>query len=285
MKNILVLTDFSENAKAAEKYALQLAIHVNGNLILYNTYSRQREKISGNVVWPHSTPSSELQSISNLQARVNELNHELGKKRDNIHKPEIRHLGNEGSLTDKFNEIIAENTIWLSVMGTKGESFANNVLFGSNVFKVLEKSRCPVLIIPKEAEYRKLKKIAYATDFRSSDADVINWLYKLADPLKIALILVHVSSDTITDNEKESLKSQEQIYRAQFPKTTIGIYQGENIQASLHKIAEQADLSMLALMHRRHEFFESLFHASISHKMIKHTEIPVLVFPDPGNNP
>ena len=280
MKKILVLTDFSENAKAAEKYALQLAIHVNGNLILYNTYSRQREKISGNVVWPHSTPSSELQSISNLQARVNELNHDLRKIKYNIHKPEIRHLGNAGSLPGKLNEIIAENNIWLCVMGTKGESFANNALFGSNVFKVLEKINCPVLIIPKEAEYKKLKKIAYATDFRSSDVDIINWLYKLADPLKIGLILVHVSADTITDSEKEVLKSQEKIYKSQFPGTTIKIYEGENIQDSLHKIAEQLDVSMLALLHRRQEFFEGLFRASISRKMIKHTEIPVLIFSD-----
>lgn len=280
MKNILVLTDFSENAKSAEKYALQLAIHVTGNLILYNTYSRQREKISGNVVWPHSTPSSELQSISNLQARVNELNHDLRKIKDNIHKPEIRHLGNAGSLAGKLNEIIAENDIWLCVMGTKGESFANNVLFGSNVFNVLEKINCPVLIIPKEAEYKKLKKIGYATDFRSSDVDIINWLYKLKDELKIALILVHVSADTISDSEKDVLRSQEKIYKSQFPGATIQIFEGEDIQDSLHKIAEQLDVSMLALLHRRQEFFEGLFRASISHKMIKHTEIPVLIFRD-----
>ena len=280
MKNILVLTDFSENADTAEKYALQLAMHVKADLILYNTFSRQREKISGNVVWPHSTPSSELQSISNLQARVNELNHYPGKIGDSIYKPEIRHLGNDGSLTDKLNEIIAENNIWLCVMGTKGESFANNVVFGSNVFKVLEEVNCPVLIVPKEAEYEKLKKIAYATDFRSSDVGIINWLYDLIDPLKIGVILVHVSSDTITDKEKDILNSQEKIYKSQFPKTTIRLYEGENIQDSLHKIAEQLDVNMLALLHRRHEFFESLFRPSISHKMIKHTEIPVLIFRD-----
>jgi len=280
MKNILVLTDFSENAKAAEKYALQLAVNVNGNLILYNTFSRQREMISGNVVWPHSTPSSELQSISNLQARVSELKHELEEVNDDAHKPEIRDMGNAGSLTDNLNEIITENEIWLCVMGTKGESFANNVLFGSNVFKVLEKINCPLLIIPKEAEYRELKKIAYATDFRSSDVGVVNWLYELTDPLKIELILVHVSSDTIADKEQDVLKNQEKIYKSQFPKTAIEFYEGENIQDSLHKIEEQMDVSMLALLHRRHEFFESVFQPSISHKMIKHTEIPVLIFRD-----
>jgi nucleotide-binding universal stress UspA family protein len=249
-------------------------------LILYNAYSRKREKISGNVVWPHSTPSAELQNISNLQARVNELNHDLRKIKDTTHKPEIRHLGDAGSLTHNLNDIVVKNKIWLSVMGTKGESFANNVLFGSNVFKVLEKINCPVLVIPKDAEYKKLRKIAYATDFRSSDLDIINWLYRLAELLKIGLTLVHVSADIIADNEKDALKSQEKIYKSQFPKTTVEIFVGENIQDSLHKIAEQLDVGMLALLHRRQEFFESLFHASISRKMIKHTGIPVLIFSD-----
>jgi nucleotide-binding universal stress UspA family protein len=280
MKNILVLTDFSENAKAAENYALQLAIQVEGNLILYNSYSRQREKISGNVVWPHSTPSSELQSISNLQARVDELNNAIRKTKDINHKPEIKHLGNAGSLTDKLNDVVAENNIWLCVMGTKGESFANNTLFGSHVFKVLEKINCPVLIIPKEAGYKDLKKIAYATDFRSSDVDVIKWLYELINALRIKLILVHVSSDTIKDEEKGILKSQEEIYKSQFPNAGIQLYEGDNIQQSLHNLAEQMDVTMLALLHRRHEFFDSLFNPSISHQMIRHTEIPVLIFRD-----
>ncbi len=39
MKNILVLTDFSDTAKAAAKYALKLAIKINANLVLYNTYT------------------------------------------------------------------------------------------------------------------------------------------------------------------------------------------------------------------------------------------------------
>lgn len=280
MKNILVLTDFSENAKAAEKYALQLAIHLQGNLILYNTFSRHREKIGGNVVWPHSTPSTELQSISNLQARVNELNHGLRKLNDNVHKPEIRHLGNAGSLTHSLKEIITENKIWLCVMGTKGESFANNVIFGSNVFKVLKKVTCPVLIIPQKAEYKKLKRVAYATDFSSADVDIINWLTGFTNSLKIGLMLVHVSSETSTDKEKEVLQSQEKIYKSQFPKTKMRFYEGENIQHSLHKIVDQLDITMLALLHRRREFFEGMFHASISHKMIKHTQIPVLVFHD-----
>jgi nucleotide-binding universal stress UspA family protein len=280
MKNILVLTDFSENAKAAERYALQLALHAKGNLTLYNAYHGGRERISGNVVWPHDVhPSLELQSISNLQVRINELNEEIVDIEDNIYRPEIRHLGNAGSLTDKLNEVISENNIWLVVMGTKGETFANNVLFGSNVFKVLETINCPVLIIPKDAAFKDLKKIAYATDFRSSDQRIIEWLYELTNVLKVGLSIVHISSDAISDEENDAVKKQEKIYQLEFPKIAIELYQGKGVQHSLHEIVGQRNINVLALMHRKYGLFESLFRTGTSHEMIKHTEIPVLIFP------
>jgi nucleotide-binding universal stress UspA family protein len=282
VKKILVLTDFSENAIAAEKYALQLAMQATADIILYNAYPHRARNISGNVVWPHDEPEPtfELQSISNLRSRVSELNHGLSKMSDTAYKPSIDFLENEGGLTDKLNVVMTENSIWLLVMGTKGESFARNVLFGSNVYKVLEEISQPVLIIPKNVEYKNLKEIAYATDLKSSDLKIIEWLYELAKTLEIKLSIVHVSSDIAADKEKGISKEQEKLYQEKFPGLSIQLYEGENVQDSLHKIAEQIDVSILALMHRKYGFFEILFHQSTSHKMVRHTEIPILIFPD-----
>jgi nucleotide-binding universal stress UspA family protein len=186
-------------------------------------------------------------------------------------KPSIDFLENEGGLTDKLNVVMTENNIWLLVMGTKGESFARNVLFESNVYKVLDEINQPVLIIPKNVEYKNLKKIAYATDFKSSDLKIIEWLYKLAKDLEIKLSIVHVSSDIVADKEKGISKEQKNLYQEKFPGLSIQLYEGENTQDSLHKIAEQI---------RKYGFFEILFHQSTSHKMVRHTEIPNLIFPD-----
>jgi hypothetical protein len=88
VKKILVLTDFSEHAIVAEKYALQLAMQAMADIILYNVYPHRARNISGNVVWPHDEPEPtfELQSISNLRSRVSELNHGLSKMSDTVYK-------------------------------------------------------------------------------------------------------------------------------------------------------------------------------------------------------
>lgn len=282
LKNILVLTDFSQNAKSAEEYALQLAIKAKANLILYNAYPLPSPMPgSDNIVWPHDpSPSLELQSISNLQSRVDELKNELTKiKRDN-YKPEIRHLGDAGSLTHKLNDIAAENNIWLVVMGTKGESFADNILFGSNVFKVLDKIHCPVLIIPQNATCEDFEKIGYATDLRSDDLSIIEWLKELTEIFQIELFMMHVSADIVSTEEDVSKTMTEQVLLTKSHNPPyINYFQGENIKHTLQEIIEEYNVDILALKHRKYGFFHSLFHSSTSDNMVKHTKIPVLVFP------
>lgn len=282
LKNILVLTDFSKNAKSAERYALQLAIKVQANLILYNAYPPSATmSVSGNVVWPHDMlPSLELQSIGQLQSGADDLKNKLGKMKQGNYKPEVRHLGNEGSLTHKLNTIVAENNIWLVVMGTRGENFANNILFGSNVFKVLDKIHCPVLIIPENATCEDFQKIGYATDLKSDDLPVIDWLKDLTAIFQIELFMLHVSANNVLIEEEVSKTITEEILFTQSPdRPYINYFQGKNIKNTLQEVIEEYAVNILALKHRKYGFFHSLFHSSTSDNMVKHTKIPVLVFP------
>ncbi|MEJ7830624.1 MAG: universal stress protein [Segetibacter sp.] len=279
MKNILVLTDFSDNAKAAAKYALKLAVEINANVILYNTFSVPAEiPAAGNIVWPlYNHQSLELESVTNLKTQVNELKNELLEKSD----IDLSYLLDAGTVTHKLKDIIDENKIWLVVMGTKGEGAINNLLLGSNVFKVLDNINCPVLIISKNAEFSKFRELAYATDLRSSDVNIISWLNQFSEILKVNLSIIHVSNDTITPEEATSKKITEEIVnRTTNSHIYIKYRQGNNIEQSLREIMEENDVGMLGMLYRKHGFFESLFHESQTYKMIKHTKIPILVFPD-----
>ena len=278
MKTILVLTDFSENAKIAEKVALHLAIHATANLVLYNVYPGQPESISENIIWPHSGhASAELQSISNLQSEVDELNEELSKIKNKIHKPGITHLGDAGNLAHRLNEIADQNDAWMIVMGSKGENYTRNVIFGSNVFKVLDKSNRPVLIVPANAKYEYIQKMAYATDLEKSDMAVMEWLNDFCEILNLSLVVVHVSTDTIASRDASAKKTAKEIKTVT---PDIMYFDGKNVKDSLHQITEEMNVDLLALVHRKYGFFDSLFHPSTTHKMIRHTRIPVLILPE-----
>lgn len=44
-------------------------------------------------------------------------------------------------------------------MGSRGEGFAGNALFGSNVSKVLNNLNRPVFIIPQNARFKDIEKL------------------------------------------------------------------------------------------------------------------------------
>ncbi|MEJ7829749.1 MAG: universal stress protein [Segetibacter sp.] len=286
MKNILVLTDFSESAKAAEKFALQVAIKMRVNLILYNAYPEPTSfEVNGNLVWPHDAPVSlEIRSISSLESRVRELREELDGTGPTTYHPGISHLGESGNLTKELDNVISKNTVWLVVMGTKGEGFANN-LFGSSVYKVLDSVHRPVLIIPQSAHLEAVKKVTYATDLKSDDASINDWLADFAKSLDAELSIEHVSLDDDDLEEVADINATEQIlYRKSTPKLPIETVQGKNIGLLLHRVIEETNVGIIAMLYRKYGFFERLFHVSSTHKMIKHTQIPVLIFPEIGKN-
>ncbi|HVZ95768.1 MAG TPA: universal stress protein [Chitinophagaceae bacterium] len=280
MKNILVLTDFSENAKAAELYALQLATIFRAHFMLYNAYPIYTVPVSDTVIWPHDqTVSLEYQSLSNLQYRVDELKSHLKNLPAGAYKPAIDHLNNAGNVENQLNEVIKENNIWLVIMGTKGESLSSNVLFGSNVFRVLATAGVPVLIIPSKSVCENLKHIVYATDFRNTDVSIIKWLKDFSRQIKAELSVIHVSGDTSSNMVENDKSLAEAISGSAGDAVQIKYFHQKSISESLLQMEKEMNIDMLAMMHRKHGFFDNLFHGSTTHKVIRHTEIPILVFP------
>lgn len=118
------------------------------------------------------------------------------------------------------------NHVWRTGMGTKGEGFAIDLALGSNVFKELDAINCQVLIIPQNAEFKNLRKIAYATDLRSTDLFVVKWLNEFCEALNAELLITHVGPDLLT-NQVFSLSCRviEKMYDSKFKKLHTGVFQ------------------------------------------------------------
>lgn len=81
----------------------------------------------------------------------------------------------------------------LIVMGTNGTDNLHQYLFGTNTYKVVKNSKCPVLMIPESVTYKKINKIVFAWDY--SNDNRISFL-QLRDIIKIynpEIIFLHVS--------------------------------------------------------------------------------------------
>lgn len=159
MQTLLVLTDFSEPALHASKYACQLAQQYNFNrIILYHNY----EVIVPGTDIPvteddDSLHRQKMEQLAELQESLS------GLINDSIN---IETMAEAGFLGENINIVSQKEMTDIIVMGMKGKSNAEKILMGSNTIKVVDKSDFPVLIIPYHAPILPIHTVLFACDLK-----------------------------------------------------------------------------------------------------------------------
>ena len=148
MKNILIPTDFSENAWNAIEYALALFKKEECNIHLLNTYtpaiasSRFMAASVENGMFENAAKRTSKKGLKNLVDRI---------KRDfNNPKHSFKTTSSFSFLVDEIKEVLDNEEIDCIVMGTKGASGLQEVFMGTHTVKVIRAIRnCPVFVIPE----------------------------------------------------------------------------------------------------------------------------------------
>src|SRR5690242_13124754 len=113
MKKFLVPTDFSETAKNAARYAVQLARDVkNASVVLYNVFDGVTTGEEGTDVY------SDEDAKNNLAiATLNTQKAELQSMNTGV---DIAILAHEGDLIDNLEKLVHHQSIDLIIMGING---------------------------------------------------------------------------------------------------------------------------------------------------------------------
>jgi len=189
-----------------------------------------------------------------------------------------------GSPVKAVLEIADENKVDLIVMGTKGRSDLDNVIFGSTAAEVTLEADCPVLTVPDGIEFSDIEHLAYATDYREEDLPIIWNLIQIATYLDAGLHLLFVA-------EEESLV-EELMFRGfrdlirekfQYESVRYEMIQGKDFIKSIHGYAGKYEGIILAMGYYRSRFLNSMSHRDMVKQMAYHTRIPLLVMPELGD--
>jgi len=129
LRSLLLATDFSENAKVAEKAALQL--------------SSAAEKV---VI----VSVAEAESLEEDSPAVPEKREELEELKEKFNErcTEVKVILEKGIASDNINRIASEEEITLIILGKKGRTGLKEMLLGSTAENVTRRSNKPVLLMP-----------------------------------------------------------------------------------------------------------------------------------------
>ena len=280
MKTILALTDFSESAENASRYAFELAKRVKANLILCNAITVPlSQPIPGGMVWPMDYDSVIDQSKRALKDCANLIVDTSGLPDKAFPKVSVK--AEVGDLSDLVREAVLTARVNLAVMGLSGAGDMRRFFLGSSTRDMIDAAQLPLMLIPKNVKFSPLTKIAFATDLSTADFEAIQSLAGLAAAFNGELLIVHVVENGA--GPERTGKINDFITQLKTDINYDKIYYknvyNKDVEGGLEWLSEHGQVDCLAMIHRPHDFLDGVLKGSHSQKMARLTELPLLVFP------
>ncbi|HLK29109.1 MAG TPA: universal stress protein [Puia sp.] len=269
MKPIIVAIDFSNPSLNAAYYAADLAKSLNTDIILIHVIELpvtashvSRTKMEFDAL-EHSAHSN----IENLQRKL------IDRTRNKI---KVHAKVEYGTVNFEIEKFAREKNPFAIVVGIKSHATARRFFLGSNALRFIHHSIFPILLIPENASFQKIKNIAIASDLISHENDISvlhtkQWLNALHVPPSI----IHVKTKSETEEWiNAGIKDLQNIFTEFSPKYCF--INEKEVAEGINTFVNDDKTDLLIVTPEKHGLLEPLLIKSNSKEIILHSQIPVL---------
>lgn len=273
MKRILVPTDFSNTAKKAFHFALDLAKRGNATVYLYHNYS------------PIESPfidTEEIRKKHNSQTEVR-----LAKRLNRLKiKAEAIYVGvpvllvlDRSPLIDHVLNFVIQNNIDLIVMGTQGARGIRKTIIGTIAFRIVKNTAIPVLLIPGRYKLKVPEQIVFATDSVKAKRQVLFWIFFIAKLYSAKLTVLHLGKVKRTENEKANFDNYALDMQNEFSDFTLNFQLIKTVSPieTMKTLYRKVPCDLVVMIRRNKPFWERFFMDSFTEQTAYATHLPLLV--------
>ncbi len=278
VKRILFPTDFSDPAQNAFVHALLLAQALGSSLKLLHVIYPEYEAMDLPMVAPQATRAK----VEAAQAALEGFR-DLGMKkmREYVGPEEVPDIQVEkeiGTAKSVITHTAEREKIDLIVMGTRGSHDALDRAFGNVSAGVIERSPCPVWLVPESVEYRKPRRVLYATGFEERNPEPLREVTGILAPFQPELHIAHIRKAGL-DVEPADFTGWEDYISGREKLSSLEFHDvlGDSITEELDELVERLEADLLVMFSPHHNFLERLFRVSQTQRMAHKTHIPLLV--------
>lgn len=273
MKQVLLLTDYSENSKNAIFYALQLFEKQKCTFHVLNTQKNTRYTTSdlltsGNTSIYDSLIKKNKQKLERFVKTIED------KYRNENYS--FKTIVDYDALTDAINQYVEVNKIGLIVMGTNGATGAKEVVFGSNTINVIRKVNCTTLVIPERFQYKTPKKLFLPLDMDDSlNSKAILHIKTFAEKFKTSLNILRID----TKNKNVELEDRKHLnHNLKHVSYTYNVTKNISIFNAVNQHLKTHEIDMLTLIVQKESAFERFLSESVTTKITQDLKVPLLIY-------
>jgi|GEM_PF-2071866 len=265
MKTILVPIDFSKNAHNALNFAIGMADKKTAQLLLLHV-CQQKE---GNTT----------RATKQKKNRLEDLCDSINK----LQKVQCSTQLEEGIVTDCIEKTTTEKKIDWLVMGTKGAKGVKEIYFGSNAKRASQKAHCPVIIVPKKAQYKGIHNIAFYCSYYDVDISLstLMQIIELAQFYTAHIYVFQINDEECTVQEEKKLfeNFKKKVKSAtKFKNIEFHLINGNDDEARLERILHETSSDLLVISANNRLMMEKIFGEKTKNKAINRRQIPLAVY-------
>ena len=271
MKRIVVPTDFSASATSAMNYAVEMAKEIGAAVHLYHVYQVPVAVSDVPVV---------IVSVEELKKNAEEQLEYLKKGLEHITSDKPVTVTTEatmGNTVDELEELCKRMHPFMVVMGSRGSTGMERILFGSTTLTAIKHLTCPVIVVPPGSNYKGIKKVGFACDFRKViETTPTHYIEELVRLFGASLHVLNV------DYENKHFKPEtpeESLFLHTLLKDLNPQYhfiEEKDIEDGINKFAEENNLDLVITIPKKHKLLDGLFRKSSTRQLVFESHIPVL---------
>jgi len=277
MKNMLVLSNFTEASETAAKYAYVLSRKLPvSQITLCHTYESVLIAVSYASSFVEEDPLVQnQQSLEQLQHLDERIHHLLPPG------VSVNYCAINGYLPDAVAETLEEKQVDITVMGAPRAKGILHTLFGDGSEKTVKGSHCPVLIVPKNTEVAPVENIVFACNLKeAADTTAMRQLKLLLAQLNVPLSVVYITrNNSEVPVEASGNSSGIHAALADFNPQYHHI-NNKSVVRGITEFASQLAHPLIVTISKRHGAVYRLLHRSITNNLLLNSAVPVMIFHD-----
>lgn len=275
MKNILVLVNPSSGQNRIANLALSITHQSNANLLLCNC----AETSANPMLVYHDEDEDDWPFEDDKHANLEILVEKLKKESFNntAIQPAINYLDIDDANTANIKQLVIENEVSMIIMGIKHPTELYTPEYENPTMQLINNAHCPVLLIPEETQVSSIDSIAYLTDLRYCDLDVVKFL----STFKARIYVTHISSNGIPDmedNYAQTLLSDEIVAKSNYNKIFLRNLKRKNAKNDLELITTVTKIKLFTIVNKKHQLLER-FLSDVSNVQRLYHQLPLLIVP------
>lgn len=271
MKTIIVPTDFSPVSLNAVNFAADMAIAIDASILLFHVY---------NIPVSYSDVPVVLVSVEEMKKSSEAQLEDLKQKILHVTSGKIKVYAESkmGNTVDELEELCKRIQPFAVVMGAKGKTGLEKVVFGSTTLTAIRHLTWPVICVPSGREYGKgIRKIGFACDFRQVvETTPVQFIKQMVKEFKAELHILNVDY-------------KEKHFRPETPEQSFLLHNmleelkpeyhfinHVDIEDGINEFAETNNLDLVITIPKKHKLLEGIFKHSSTKDLVFHSHVPVM---------